>query len=556
MAVLKSPNQRDEDQLQGMMERMAPFMTGGVGGVAGGGGMSPGGAPEAPSAGARGGGGGGGFTNVSEFVQRNPEAIRRLGGQIEGTVRGDTQAAQQSIQQGSDRFRQDVLAGSNTLRPEDQDVLFYGFRSDPVGFSQNQRAVDQLTGARDAVYAGPRALEETQYAAPIAEAVGQARETSQLAGSASGISELSDRSVDGSRSAGGRTLDSALVRGDQGSRERIESAAEAAAPNQDLDQQYLRASKKASDEATFGEAYTGAVRDRTRNQLTEAQDALQNSLDMRVALARQRAQGTPTGAVNAIQERDVIPTETPLSTVGAQGRYNDQDAGLPPGQLSGVTSIAGRVPQGIDNISGDRQIDQFNRYIGTLQGQIDRPAPGRDVLLNELGLTPEQYAQIYGVQDVADIARRAASGTTNVNPDFYLQMFDDLYNPGDFAVQRDPNVHLRRENVGTAQDRAQLGALRSLAGTDLDQGPLFDPRGESFAGLSNLFDPVSYDLDAALAARAKAIQDIEDFARGQIAVNARSSTSGPFFGNPLDPFEGAKQGVGRAVATTVTGIPL
>jgi len=596
MAILPTGNADEEELLEQQQQQQGgPQLSSGLGGGApGGGGAVTGDGGSGPTPAAR--RGGAPRVTLDQYLAANRGSVQRLGDQVTGLVTGAGDAARGAINDAQGAFNSQVSANEFTLR----DDLIMRLNTDAAGLAGDQAAADQFTRMRDATYGGPRSLEETEGYSAIASRLADAREVGDLASNESGLGALSDRVVEGSRTTGGRALDSQLLRADTSLRERLDTARQGLGT---LDSEVGAASQSAQERAQQAQATTAQTRDQTRSALVTAQDALQTQLDERVSQQRLEAFYRAMNAQEALRGynttpgyaappwqpgeldpglKDLTPQDIAalqalppedlarlqqqrmaqvaqqqantsrgaLPTTGAEGRYY---AGNDPTQGTFQDgAIAGNVPEFVHGGSGQAAIPGFEQYVS--QNGVSR-APTQQELA-DLGITPQQWAQLAPLMSVVPLAKSAAAGTNNVNPYSFLE--DYTSRVGDlsrFMHINNPNATIQRENSASSDDYARANALRSLAG-DLGR-TILDPTQADLAGTANL-DLVSFDLGSANAQRDAAYDAIAQRAGVHLAGNARSGNDSfakryGFLVNPLDPRFAAYGGL-NPVTLAATGV--
>lgn len=424
------------------MMGMAPQISSGLGAGQGSSGTVSGGrSASSPQAG---GSIGGGFVPFGQYAAGNVESTQRLGDQVAGQISGAGEKARGALSSGLEAFGNRVNEGSTGI----SDGTLIDLQNDPGRLVKDELQRDQVIKARDATYRGPNALEETEEFGNISSALAEARQTRDLAGSRSGVSQLADQTVKAPRTLGERQFDTELLNQNQGARDKIESARTGL---NSLEQEQTQASESARNTAAQGRKLTDQTREKTRGILATAQDALQKSLDGRVDVARQQAAQRQQAVRDALAQQE---NRGALSTVGRAGYYGEAGTG------ARTESIAGKVPRLIHNGAGQGAVAPFQQFLQTRAGA----GPGQDVL-DALGITPEQWAALNDLAPVGQFAAAGASGTNNVNPEVFLEDFEERQNLGRFASYRDPNAEIQRRNIATGDDYDRLAALDLLAGT-------------------------------------------------------------------------------------------
>lgn len=493
--------------------------------------------------------GGSGFVGLDRYAAANQGATNALGGKVVGSVEQAGSAARTALGDSVRDFDQGLAEG----RVDYDEGLVGRLGSDPTSITRNAGDRDRLTRMRDASYTGPSSIEERAPYANVSRAITDARGVGELAGSESGISELSDRSVQGSRTAGGRQLDTALLLADPTLRSRLDDAREGLGT---LDSEREAASKAAGERATAARTSTDLTREKTRSALTGAQTDLSRALDDRVALERKEA------AARTLQAQVALGTgKGALPTAGAAGRYYDSgdptiggfqdrgvaDRGAPvdPGFEQALSAywatpegkaalnaalqtpeglamfqkgmVARDVPDFIHGGSGQAALPGFQAY---LPGRAASNSPS-EAVMRDLGITPAQWAMLQDLAPVGEMANAGAFGTNNVNPYSYLEQFESgLGDLSRFVSSQSPDAAITRANTGTAEDYARSLALAELAGPELAM-PALDQANLARAGTASR-DLVNFDLQGAAAARNNALLGLATRTDKQIAGNARS----------------------------------
>jgi hypothetical protein len=572
LATIPSNQDREDEELQAQMEGLAPQMPG-AGPVIGGGlqtgqswssASNSNRAPQRQQI---------GFIDLGRYSAANRGATDALGSKVEGQITGAGQAARGALQQGQQQFGN--LVNQAEVRDEG---LINQIGLDPTRITADAQKKAQLARQRDAVYRGPQSLEETESYGGIAKSIADARDVGELAKTSSGVTQLANKAVQGSRTRGGAALDTNLLLGDQGLRGRLDTAR---AGLDTLDSELRGASQSAQERAKQAQQTTAQTRENTRGALVSAQDALQKALDERVQQKRLEAFYGAVTAQNALRgyldaplkgidtatidhanagtqiKRDdpnVTPDQldpelhklTPqdiaalqalspadqqrlmraradqriaqatkgLPTAGVAGRHYDNNDPTKGGFKD--AAIAGNAPEFIHGGSGQAALPGFEKYLQTHQAA---KAPTPDVLRN-LGLSDEDWRNFAPTTPLAELARAAATGTNNVNPYSFLEQFGgEVGDLSRFINVDNPNVTIDRGNTASAADYDRAGALNELAaefGVDiLDQGQ----RGR--AGTANT-DIVDFDVRGAEAARNAAYDKLLDRVGTHIQGNARS----------------------------------
>jgi len=530
-----------EDEERERLQRdsaLSPATSGGVSG----GSTGNGGAP------ATGGTGGLGapFVGLSSYLGANESTTRELGDRVVGNVEKVGADARSAIGRASDAFN--ARAGGGTVRTN-QSILNRLGAGDASGLASDASHAAEFARMRDASYTGPRSLEGIDEYGDVATKLSSARETDELASSDYGLGALSDRAVTGPRTAGGRSLDTQLLRGDTGLQSRIGAARQGLAS---LAGERDAASTAAQTRAGEAKATTDKTRGDTRAALTAAQDAFDKSLNQRVDQNRLEAFYRGATAYDALG-----PNAMPIPTAGAQGRYY---AGNDPTRGSYTDGAqAGNVPEFIHNTGGEALLPGFALNTAARDYERAGAPPSADVL-QTLGMTAQQWHALTELRPVADMARSAASGTSNVNPYAYIEAFDaGLGDLRGYLDWTDPNLSITRDNVATAADYGNATGLATLAGPELSR-TLLDPTRAGEAGTADL-DIVDFDLARAQRARASTLEDLAGRTGAHVAGNARSGSDSilkryGFIANPFDPRHYTDPGMiigGGAPGVTVPG---
>lgn len=556
MATLRdlSPEEQEQDEQRRMQ---------GLGSLAG---PSRNLAAGRPSSGPMGGGGigpagGGGFVGLDRYRAANESATTELGNKVVGSVEQSGADARTALGKASADFNAGVGAGE--VRADSG--LLSRLSSDPTRITGSTADLGRFTRMRDASYTGPRQLDEVESYGGAQEAIGKAAETRELSGTDQGVSQLSDRSVTGERTTGGRSFDTALLLGDPTLRGRLNTARDGLGT---LEGERDAASQSAITRAGEAQQTTDATREQTRGALTSASTAFEQQLEQRLKLNRDEA----TARANAAQQQLALgQNNTSLPTAGAAGRYYDSndptqgqyadraavgaaaDPGLERALLAYWATPEGRaaldarlqtpeglaqfaqgmnarnVPEFIHNTGGQQMLAGFNAFLPTRAG----PAPGAQALA-DLGIAPQQWAALSNLAPVGELANAAAMGTSNVNPYAYVEDYESRVGDlGRFITRQDPNATINRENSASAGDYSRAAALEQLAGPELARRVL-DPAQAGRAGTANL-DLIDFDLGGAANARASALESLYNRTGAHVAGNARSggNTFLKDFGVPL-----------------------
>lgn len=500
MAILAA---RPEDEEQVLRERMGALAPDAAGGAAMGGGSGSrrfgNAGPALPTQ-----RGGSPFVSFDKYVAANQGATQALGDKVVGQVNQAGTDARNALGQGVQAFNQAADAGE--VR---SDAGLLKRLEDPFTLTTSMPDLQAFTRMRDASYTGPRALEERPEYEGISKALADARETSELAKSEGGLGELSDKVVTGQRTAGGRALDTNLLLTDQNLRGRLDSARQGL---EGLAGEVETASKGAQERAAAAQKTTDATREQTRGALTSAQQAFEKQLDDKVERSRLEAFYRAVNAQNAL--RNYNPGLTNLPTAGAAGRYYDANDPTQGGFRD--AAIKGNVPEFIHGGSGQAALPGFEQYVGQ---NLSRAPTLQE--LADLGISPQQWAELAPLFPVVPLAQAAAMGTNNVNPYAFLEAYGQgIGDLSRFAHIDNPNATITRENLSSPDDYARAAALAQLAGPELAQF-ILDPAQAERAGTANL-DLVNFDVAAANAARNAALGSLAQRAGVHVAGNARS----------------------------------
>jgi hypothetical protein len=531
---------------------------------------------------------GGAFVGLDKFAAANESSTQALGDKVVGSVGQAGTDARSALGQSVQDFDRDV----GLKRVDFSTPLINRFYQDPSALAKDTEARTAFEKMRDASYTGPRLLEETGSFGNTVAKLGEAERTRELAGSDRGVSELSDKSVQGPRSSGGRSLDTALLLGDSTLRGRLNTARDDLGK---LGGEYESASNAAAERGTQAAKTTDQTRTDTRQAITTAQNAFRDALDANVAQKRLESfyravnaqdalkgynstpgyvtqpmpqQGgldpglanlTPAdiAALQALPPADLARLQQQRQQQLAQERANAPRAALPTTGVAGRYyagndptqpefrdgAVAGNVPEFIHNSGGEQMLPGFRDYVGR---SLSRAPTAQE--LADLGITPQDWAELAPLAPVVPIAEASAMGTSNVNPYSFLEDYQSRI--GDlsrFATIANPNVTIQRENLSSADDYARAGALEQLAGQELAQR-ILDPAQAGMAGTADL-DLVSFDKAAANRARNDAIAALMERAGMHVAGNARSGSDSFLkqYGwslNPLDPRFAAYSGAG------------
>lgn len=492
--------------------------------------------------------GGGGFVGLDRYRAANESATSELGNKVVGSVEQSGADARSALGRASSDFNQNVNAGE--VRADTG--LLARLNSNPNSITGNANDLSRFTRMREASYGGPSTLEETTSFGAAQDALGKAEQTRELSGSDQGITQLSDQSVTGPRTTGGKSFDTALLLGDTSLRGRLNTAREGLGT---LGGERDAASQAALTRAGEARTTTDATREQTQSALGSASTAFEAQLEERLKQQRDEA----TARANATrQQLAATQSASLIPTAGAAGRYypgNDPTQGAftdrggaqstqddvlaralqarwatpagmaelqallqQPEQAARFTAAmnARDVPEFIHNTGGQQQLPGFNAYLPTRAG----PQPGAQAL-GDLGLRPEQLAQLRDLAPVSEMANASAFGTSNVNPYSFLEDYETRVGDlGRFISARDPNAELVRENTATSGDYSRAAALEQLAGPALARRVL-DPAQAARAGTGSL-DLVDFDLAGAQNARAQALEALARRTDATIRGNARS----------------------------------
>lgn len=206
------------------------------------------------------------ITDINKYLDVNREKIQKLGSNVSGVIRGDTEAARTGIAGAGEQFQKDVGAGTVNLNEDvfgrakkaltDANYVAPKVAATPevataptstVIPSTPQTAGDFLGNAQDveafkkmygAQYGGPKDLYSQSYYQPAAEATTKAVRSAGLVNTGTGLQELiarANQSDSGRYSKGALTLDQALLSGDPATIAAIKAAAGESDAQQKMD---------------------------------------------------------------------------------------------------------------------------------------------------------------------------------------------------------------------------------------------------------------------------------------------------------------------------------
>lgn len=503
-----------------------------------------------PGAGGLGARGGGGFVGLDQYAAANQGTTQQFGDRVVGSVEKAGSDARGAIGSAVSGFNSAVDQGE----VRDDQALRSRLSSDAAGLSKDTPSAQRLKLMRDAVYSGPSTLEETSGFSGAQTALRSARDTGELASSDSGLAELSDKSVTGNRTAGGRSFDTQLLLGNQDLRGRLDTARTGIGA---LEGELDAASSQSQQRAQTARTTTDATRTATRGAIGDAQTEFERALDQRTAQLREQATNRSNAAAATLA--GFRPAEA-LPTAGQSGRYyagNDPtqpayadrgaapagppvDPGFeqalqqywstpagraaldallatPEGSAQFAQGMARRdVPEFIHRGAGQGMLPEFQRYLPTRVS-----APPNLQALADLGIDQSDWAQFGDLTPVGMMAERSAIGTSNVNPYSFLEDYETrMGDLGRFMTRGDPNVEIDRGNAASVDDYARAQGLADLAGPQLSRR-ILDQSQASRAGTART-DLVGFDREGAYQAQADALNAIDRRAGAHVAGNARS----------------------------------
>lgn len=215
------------------------------------------------------------FTNVTEYLDKNPNEGQNLADMAGDRLTAQRDEASQAVQQAGQSFGQRVQEGSSQF---DEDLVGRA-TSSPESFVQNPDDVSRFTALRDAAYKGPSNLEETDLFAPAQSKVNALKSTAESIGTEAGrnqiISPLSSRP-----SAGKTALNQLLLQGNPDSAQQLKAVADTFPGVED---QWNQVRSQAGQNAQTARTGTDEARTKTRAALDTAKTGFTSGLDQKLA---------------------------------------------------------------------------------------------------------------------------------------------------------------------------------------------------------------------------------------------------------------------------------
>jgi hypothetical protein len=237
------------------------------------------------------------FVNVSDYLDKNPEASAHIGDLASGKLASQRDEAQSALDAAKSGFGQQVESGSTKL---DQGTLDSAFGS-PETFVQNPDNMSKFFAMRDAAYKGPQSFETTDSFAPTQAKIGGLSQTAEGLGTEAGrnalVGGLSTRQTTGKTS-----LNQMLLQGNPGAAQKVQDTTNSF---KGVEDQWQDFTKQAPGQVAQAQAVTAQAKGAAHQGLSAAQTALQDVISGKLNTAKgqfdkynQTAGGLNTAATN------------------------------------------------------------------------------------------------------------------------------------------------------------------------------------------------------------------------------------------------------------------
>lgn len=316
------------------------------------------------------------FVNVSDYLNKNPEASQHLGDLASSKLdaqRADTQSAVDSAKSG---FGQQVQSGSTNL---DQGLLDSAFAA-PDTFVKDSNNLSRFLGMRDASYKGPNSLQQTDVFAPAQAKVTALQQAGQGIGTEAGRTKLvSDLSTNPNH--GKAALNQLLLQGNSAAAQKIQSTADSFGGVADQWNQFVQESP---NQVSAAQTATNQAREATRAGLTDATDKFGKELDSQLA--------TKTNERNAFN----------LNYQNINKAISDGGAGLSQQQLTDL-GIADAYPyiSKLQEFNGPTALGYYGSPVQLSNYATNPGSANTNMPTRESVASTEQYAREAALQQMA-----------------------------------------------------------------------------------------------------------------------------------------------------------
>jgi hypothetical protein len=217
------------------------------------------------------------FVNVSDYLDKNPNASANLGDLASSKLASQRDEAQNAIGSAKSDFGQQVQAGGMKL---DQSVLDNAFSS-PETFTKDPSNTAKFLALRDAAYKGPQSLQETDVFAPTQSKITALDQAGQGLGTEAGRTNLVE-GLSSHPTHGKSALNQLLLQGNAGAAQKI---TDTAGTFKNVDDQWQKFVEDSPNQVSQVKSETDAARNATRAGLTDATKAFTDQLAAKTAKA-------------------------------------------------------------------------------------------------------------------------------------------------------------------------------------------------------------------------------------------------------------------------------
>lgn len=255
--------------------------------------------PEAGTVGAVGSGGAapagglpGNFVGISDYINANKTQSEKLADQVAGKVDEKAQMADKSLEEAQTSFNQKAEAQKVNV---DEDLLGQ-VQSNAESVVSDPNKVTSFNQIRNAQYAGPKALEETEQWGGLQSALQQARGAKEAAGTEQGrMGLIKEVSNNPRQSQGALTFDNLLLQSNPNAAQKLQAAGSNLGS---FDQRLEGAKQTAAQKAAEIQGLNTAAAQRARDAVKQGFTGLGEQLSQREA----QADAAEAARVQAIQE--------------------------------------------------------------------------------------------------------------------------------------------------------------------------------------------------------------------------------------------------------------
>lgn len=434
-----------------------------------------------------------GFTDVKAYLDANKDQAAGMAQNIGGKLNQEANDLENTIGSGEKDFEKTVDQNKVDFDPDTVKSAL----ADPTSFVKDDANVDKFTKMRDASYAGPSSLYDTNQYGDLQNKISDGERRAKLTDTDAGRQELLFETGQ-NPTKGQVTLDSLILSGSPETRDILKNqTAKFGTLANYLDTQNQNASAYASNAKAASNA-TGSM---TKDLINKAVPQFQHDIASRVDQARQTAAQRATAAKTALASKNT-------------GTYDPQqlaDLGLSNDEMNALQS-------------GRAILDKYNNLIDPV---TNKPyyAGGFDPTQFATEKNPENEITTSNVATDADYAKAAALGKLSG------QNLAGILNPADAASAGKANLD--------TYDFDKAGALGSMNSLIRDRDAyilqqtngidLNDPDAFAKSGMQDYFDAI---LNGKVGASSNPVRDAQQRMAIQAAVRQGIYTPKPLVTDP------------------------